>query len=101
MDIDKDIQGFWCKKDKTFYYLETGGLSPNNLSKLKSTLIARDLITYYNLENPSDTSPSYKQMTAGFAAEKGYDLVPVYTNRFIQQRLEEKKDVDPKKDHWS
>ena len=86
---DKSL-GVFCKKDKNFYYLETGSNHiPNTVPRLTKALIARNLIVLDD-ENPYTTS-QYEVFSIKEAKEKELNLVPIFFNTHIKKFYEQKK----------
>lgn len=95
---DREVTGILCKKDRTFYYLETGHHSPRNVvDRLRGLLINRGLISYHR-EDPSDRSAPYLIMSLAEAKDKGVDVEVVYLNKHIEKTVKsqvEKKQSNP------
>lgn len=98
MALDENLQGIWCKSDNTFYYLETGGVSPNNIDKLRSALISRSKIKYYS-DSKNSTETSYRIITLKEAQAEEFEVKPIYINKFVKSRLDGKTD-EPTKNPW-
>lgn len=86
------IEGILCRKDRTFYYLETGNLTPrNNIDRLRGILLRRDLISYHRTDS-NDRSPPYRIITLEEAQEKGLNIEVVYLNKHIEQTVKAQKE---------
>lgn len=96
--MDKNTLGIFCKKDKTFYYLETGEIHlKNQLPRIKKTLIQRSLII---LDQDTQTdSESYDVVRYEDAIEKEYLIKPIYLNQHIK-RIHESKNHDEDTGKW-
>jgi hypothetical protein len=85
-------QGIWCRKNKTFYYLETGGLSvTNEQDTLRRTLIARGLIKY-DVRGSFEHEEPYLRMTLAEAKNKNYEIEIIYLNNHIAKVIKDKKE---------
>ena len=79
------IEGILCRQDRTFYYLETGNLTPrNNIDRLRSILMTRGLISYHRTDATDRTDP-YRIMTLKEAEEKGVQTQVIYLNKHIEK----------------
>lgn len=96
--MDKKTLGIFCKKDKTWYYLETGDIHLNNyLPRIKKTLIQRGLII---LDPESQTdSESYEVLKYSEVLDKNYKTKPIFLNSHIKEIYENKETQDSGK--WS
>lgn len=90
--------GIYTKKDKTFYYLETGNNHiSNEIDRIKKTLLQRSLISV-NFET-GNTLDQYKILTLEQAKEEEYTLKPIFLNKFVKANLEAKPSEESSK--WS
>ena len=96
--MDKKTLGIFSKKDKTWYYLETGEIHLNNvLSRIKKALVQRNLII---LDPESQTdSESYEILKYSEAVDKEYVIKPIFLNPHIKESYENKEKQDTGK--WS
>tara|TARA_R110001599_G_scaffold294545_4_gene498539 strand:+ start:1120 stop:1410 length:291 start_codon:yes stop_codon:yes gene_type:complete len=90
--------GIYTKKDKTFYYLETGtNHIGNEIDRIKKTLFQRSLIEV-NFET-GNTLDQYKILTLEEAKEEEYKFKPIFLNKFVQANFEANLSEDTSK--WS
>lgn len=96
--MDKKTLGIFCKKDKTWYYLETGSIHLKNyLPRIKKTLVQRGLIV---LDPESQTdSESYSVTKYSEAIENNYAIKPIFLNPHIKKTYQNNKTEDSGK--WS
>jgi hypothetical protein len=96
MDINKDAMGIYVPKNKTFYYLETGGIFiGNTVDRIKKTLIQRALINVSIDGSPSDYKIfSYKVFTSTYPE---YAVKPIFLSKHIESAYNEgtSKKVSP------
>lgn len=97
--MSKDSQlGIWCRKDGVFYYLETGDhIIHNELERLKTSLLARELITFSQSRVVSGEE-THKVMKRSEAKEKKYEIKPIYVTNHVKKTIEERdlaKDSNP------
>ena len=99
--MQKDnITGIWCRKDETFYYLETGqSLRASNLDKLRNILVSRGLITYV-FNNPRYREATYKIMTYKDAVKAKHEIKAVYVNEHIRSALAIKEKEEETTSPW-
>lgn len=85
------IQGLWCRKDKTFYYLETGVHSVRNpLDRIRSTLITKGLVDIDITGIRLHEEPLLK-MTMAEAEERDYQVEAIYLNPHVRAQVEASK----------
>jgi hypothetical protein len=92
--MDPKTQGIWCRKDKIFYYLETGGITPNSVDKVRSSLISLGKITYYK-DDPNDREPTYKIITLQEAQENEYEIKALNLTQNIKNSALKREDIIP------
>lgn len=81
------IEGILCRKDRKFYWLETGPAPrTNTIDRLRSVLLRRNLISYHRTD-PNDRGPTYKIMTLEEAKEKNLDIVVIYLNKHVEATI--------------
>ena len=97
-----EVQGLWCRKNKTFYYLESGNHSIRNpLDRIKTTLISRGLLSWSVSGTKLHEEPIIK-MSWAEADERGYTAEPIYFNQHVQAQAEaEQQPKGPNKSPWS
>lgn len=97
--MTKKKMGIFAKKDKTFYYLETGGNYVNDdITRIKRALLQRGLI-WIDPETNSDKD-QYTVLTFDEAKDKEYQMKPIFLNNFIKQNFL-KEQESPAKSKWS
>jgi len=80
--------GIWCRKDNTFYYLETGIASgQNNIERLKRILTQRGLIKYNTIDNHNRKN-QIKVVRFEEAKKEGWPIKAVYLNKHIKAVIE-------------
>ena len=85
--MNKKALGVFCKKDKSFYYIEAGENHVNNtVSRLVKVLQSRGLIELDH-DNPY-THTQYEAIPCGKALEQDMEMKPVYLSKHIKQTLE-------------
>lgn len=96
--MNEKLFGVFCKKDKTFYYLESGEVHVvNTVPRITKTLFARGVIEL-DVEQPS-TYTQYDVLTIKDAISKELDMVPIYINDHIR-KLMTKKDEEEQSSKW-
>lgn len=91
--MNKNASGVFCKKDKKFYYLESGDNHvTNTVPRITKTLYARGVIELSG-DNPY-TYSEYEVMKIKDAEEKGFELNPIYINDHVRSTQETKKEVE-------
>lgn len=91
--MNKNALGVFCKKDKKFYYLESGDNHvTNTVPRITKTLYARGIIEL-SADNPY-TYSEYEIMKIKDAIEKGFELNPIYINDHVRDNLEKKQEVE-------
>lgn len=96
--MSRNKLGIYAKKDKTFYYLETGeNYISNEIDRVKKTLIQRSLISI-SLDTGT-VAEQYKVLELNEAKEEGYKITPIFLNNFVKQNFESKEDNTSSK--WS
>jgi hypothetical protein len=90
------IHGVWCRKNKTFYYLETGGIGiAHPVDRVKRVLTRRGLLTQAPDDFGFGTEP-YKVMTLLQAQEATYKIEAIYLNNHVRRAIEDEKEATPK-----
>jgi len=97
--MDPKTQGVWCKSNKTFYYLETGGITPNSVDKVRSALISQGKITYFK-DDPNDREPTYKIMTLGEAKEQEFEIESLNLTQNIKNHIQKKEKAIVPENPW-
>lgn len=93
-------EGLFCRKDRKFYYLETGHATAyNSIDRLRGILIRRGLISYHK-KSRNDTSVPYKIMTLEEAQEKGLEVEILYLNKHIEKTIKAKEKKKTKTSPW-
>jgi|14BtaG_2_1085337.scaffolds.fasta_scaffold00028_70 hypothetical protein len=83
-----EIQGLWCRSDKTFYFLETGHHSVRNpLDRIRNTLTTRGLVPLQTERLLLNEEPLLK-MSLAVAQEKDYEVDWIYLNPHVQAQVE-------------
>jgi hypothetical protein len=97
-----EVQGLWCRKDKVFYYYESGHHSVRNpLDRIKTTLISRNLLTWSVGGTRLHEEPIVK-MSWAEAEERGYVVQPMYFNNHVKEQAEaEQQPQGSSKSPWS
>ena len=90
--MNENALGVYCKKDKNFYYLETGkNHVPRTVSRIARILMARDLIVL------SDKDPhmhsQYEVHKIKLAKEKDWNLIPIFFNEHVKKSFEADEDT--------
>ena len=79
------VHGIWCRKNKTFYYLESGHIGINHpVDRVKKVLMRRGLLNM-DLNDLSINKDPYKVMTWADAIELTYPVEVLYLNSHIRQ----------------
>ncbi len=98
-DLDRKQTGVYCKKDRTFYYLETGAIHlSNTTSRVISTLKSRGLIV-----QTTDTKGDYELfeiMTIGEAIDKEFAIKRIYLNHHVKKMLETGEENEKAQKRW-
>lgn len=96
------VQGLWCRKNKTFYYFESGAHSIRNpLDRIKTTLISRGLLAWSTAGTKLHEEPIIK-MSWAEAEERGYKVEPIYFNNHVRSQAEaEQQPQGNGKSPWS
>ena len=97
-----EVQGLWCRKDKIFYYYESGPHSiRNGLDRIKSVLISRGLLSWSVSGTRLHEEPVVK-MSWAEAEERGYDVQPIYFNSHVKTMVEaDMQPRGPSKSPWN
>ena len=91
--MNEKLFGVFCKKDKTFYYLESGEIHVvNTVPRITKTLFARGVIEL-DPDSPS-TYSQYDVFTIKQAKEKEFKMVPIYINDHIRTTLTAKTETE-------
>ncbi len=94
---DKDL-GIFCFKDRKFYYFVPGPAgTTNNIERIRTTLLARELIDYQ--AKPGEPG-SYEVMTWGKAKINEYDCIPLYPSAHVRKMHEAKVQEEAASDSW-
>ena len=81
--MNKNALGVYCKKDKNFYYLETGrNHVPNTVTRLTRTLMTRNLIEL-TVDEQQMTS-QYEVFKIKDALDKEWPMVPIFVNTHVK-----------------
>jgi hypothetical protein len=84
-----EVTGLWCRKDKKFYYLETGIHSIRNpLDRIKNSLISRGILEWDITGTKRYEEPVLK-MTWAEAEERGYESEPIYLNQHVENQIKQ------------
>lgn len=96
------IWGIWVRANKTFYWLETGGVHLQYGDKLRSILIAKDILKYKTDGKIIQGEEAAMEMNMEQASEKGYEIVRLCLNPHIQKVVEEhdSKKITISKNPW-
>jgi hypothetical protein len=95
-----NIPGIWCRKDETFYYLETGqSFRASNLDKLRNILVTRGLITYV-FDDPRYREATYKVMTYREAVKAQHEIKVIYANEHIRSVMANKEKEEETTNPW-
>ena len=87
-----DVQGLWCRKDKKFYYLESGIHSIRNpLDRVKSSLMTKGLLEWDVKGTVRHEEPVIK-MSWAEAEERGYEIECIYLNPHVKLQVEAAKE---------
>lgn len=93
--MNKNSLGVFCKKDKNFYYLESGqNHVANTVGRITKTLFARGLIEL-NQDNPY-THTQYEVYKIKEAEEKGLNMIAIFINDHVKKHFAEKKESSEK-----
>lgn len=97
-----EVQGLWCRKNKTFYYYESGNHSIRNpLDRIKNTLVSRGLLTW-DLGGTKLHEEPVVMMSWAAAEERGYQVEPIYFSDHIKaQVLASQGGIKPSQNPWS
>lgn len=96
--MNEKLFGVFCKKDKTFYYLECGDNHVvNTVPRITKTLFARGVIEL-DTESPS-TYTQYDVLTIKEAKQKEFKMTPIYINDHVRKIIEGKKE-DKQSSKW-
>ena len=98
-----EVQGLWCRKNKTFYYLETGIHSVRNpIDRIRNSLVTRGLLEWDIKGTKRHEEPVVK-MTWAEAEERDYKVECLYLNPHVQLQVEAAKDgkAPRQKNPWS
>jgi len=89
--MNRNSLGVFCKKDKQFYYLESGeNHVANTVGRITKTLFARGLLVLDH-EKPY-THTQYEVFKVSEAETKGFKMVPIFINDHVRSTFEEKKE---------
>jgi hypothetical protein len=84
-----EIWGIWVRANKTFYWLETGPARLTHAGdKLRSILIAKNILRYMTDHRPVRNEEPYTDMTLEQAEEKGYEIKRVFLTEHIKVCIE-------------
>ena len=90
-----EVQGLWCRKNKKFYYLETGVHSIRNpLDRIKSSLVTRELLEW-NINGTRRHEEPEVKMSWAEAEERGYEVECIYLNPHVKAQIEDLKSDKP------
>jgi hypothetical protein len=90
--MNEKLFGVFCKKDKMFYYLESGDNHVvNTVPRITKTLFARGIIEL-DAEFPS-TYTQYDVLTIKEAKEKEMSMTPIFINDHVRKMMQEKEEV--------
>tara|TARA_R100001510_G_C7597132_1_gene164874 strand:- start:200 stop:496 length:297 start_codon:yes stop_codon:yes gene_type:complete len=90
--MNEKLFGVFCKKDKTFYYLECGqNHVVNTVPRITKTLFARGIIEL-DADAPS-TYTQYDVLTIKEAKDKEMKMTPIYINDHVRKLMEEKEET--------
>tara|TARA_Y100001970_G_scaffold291695_2_gene429874 strand:- start:1780 stop:2082 length:303 start_codon:yes stop_codon:yes gene_type:complete len=85
--------GILVKKEKKFYYLETGKVYiGNTIDRLKKTLYKRNLLSFDPSGNLLDTT-DHEIITCSEAKLQNYEMIPVYISKHIEKSLLETEET--------
>ena len=85
--MSKNTLGIYCKKNKTFYFLESGSATlTTSISRLKKTLIQRGLIAITD-KSYTDVD-QYEVLKIKEAEERELTILPIYLNKHIKNTIE-------------
>ena len=86
-----EVQGLWCRKNKKFYYLETGVHSIRNpLDRIKNSLVTRELLEW-NISGTRRHEEPVIKMSWAEADERGYEVECIYLNPHVKTQVEAAK----------
>jgi hypothetical protein len=97
------IWGLWVRKNKTFYWLETG---PTHLQfgtdKLRGVLMSREILSYSVRGKTFKGEEPYLDMNLETAQEKEYKIERIFINDHVASIIttEEKTKVKTSKNPW-
>ena len=98
---DNKIQGILAPGNNKFYYLECGDFKLMNvIERIRSSLVAKDIITYVNLD-PQDNTPPYYVLTLADAKERGLDIEVLYLNKHIKEVKEQTVEKAAASNPWN
>lgn len=89
MSQPKDL-GIYLPSEKKFYYLEAGdNWIGNTVDRVRKTLTQRGLmkINFNSLQKQMD----YTTLSIKEAESKGYDMVPIYISKHIEELYKNKQ----------
>lgn len=87
--LDDKTMGLWCRKDHTWYYLESGPhIQSNALTRVKKALLAKGLIEFDPTGVKRHQEP-YITMSHREAKEKEYTVQPIFLNAHVKQVYED------------
>ena len=97
-----EVQGFWCRKNKKFYYYESGVHSVRNpLDRIKNTLVSRGLLIWDPTGTKRHEEPVVK-MSWAEAEERGYEVEAIYFNAHVKAQVEaDQGGKSPASNPWS
>jgi hypothetical protein len=97
--MNEKLFGIFCKKDKNFYYLETGeNHVVNTVPRITKTLFARGIIEL-DADSPS-TYTQYDVLTIKEAKDKEMNMVPIYINNHVRSLLEKNEKETKQSSKW-
>jgi len=83
-----EVQGLWCRKNKVFYYFESGVHSIRNpLDRIKNTLVSRGLLAW-DIEGTKLHEEPVVRMSWAEAEERGYKAEAIYFSSHIKAQVE-------------
>jgi hypothetical protein len=89
-----EVQGLWCRANKTFYYLETGVHSVRNpLDRIKGVLMTKGLLEW-SISGTKLNEEPIKKMSWADAEERGYAVQVLYLNAHVQKMVESGGDAN-------
>lgn len=96
--MNENSLGIYCKKDKNFYYLETGkNHVPSTVNRIARVLMSRNLITLDNDTPYMDSQ--YEVHKIKIAKEKDWNIVPIFFNEHVKSAFE-KQEKSSTKSRW-